>query len=54
MENNTFKGTLFGGFNREDVISYITKTSAQANERIAALEADIDKLPSGAGNAHAA
>lgn len=44
MENNTFKGTLFGGFNREDVISYITKTSAQANERIAALETDIDKF----------
>lgn len=44
MENNTFKGTLFGGFNREDVIAYITKTSAQANERIMALEADIDKF----------
>ncbi len=44
MENNTFKGTLFGGFNREDVIAYITKTSAQANERIAALETDIDKF----------
>ncbi|MBR7146491.1 MAG: hypothetical protein IKD11_02080 [Oscillospiraceae bacterium] len=44
MENNTFKGTLFGGFNREDVISYITKTSAASNERIAALEADIDKF----------
>lgn len=44
MENSSFKGTLFGGFNREDVISYITKTSAASNERIAALEADIDKF----------
>ncbi len=44
MENSTFKGTLFGGFNREDVISYITKTSAASNERIAALETDIDKF----------
>ncbi len=44
MESNTFKGTLFGGFNREDVISYITKTSAASNERITALEADIDKF----------
>lgn len=44
MENNTFKGTLFGGFKREDVIDYIAKTSAASGERIAALEADVDKL----------
>lgn len=44
MENNTFKGTLFGGFNREDVIDYITKTSADSTARIEALEADIDRL----------
>ena len=44
MENNTFKSSLFGGFNREDVIDYITKTSAESTSRIAALEADIDKL----------
>lgn len=44
MENNTFKGTLFGGFDRDDVISYITKTSAESTARIDALSADIDKL----------
>ena len=44
MESNTFKGSLFGGFNREDVIDYITKTSAESTARIEALEADVDKL----------
>ena len=34
MENNTFKGSLFGGFNREDVIDYIKKTSAESTARI--------------------
>ena len=44
MENNTFKGSLFGGFNREDVIDYIKKTSAESTARIESLEGDIDKL----------
>lgn len=44
MENNAFKGSLFGGFNRTDVIDYITKSSAESSARIAALEADVDKL----------
>ena len=44
MENNTFKGTLFGGFKREDVIDYITKASAESNARISALEADVNNL----------
>ena len=44
MENNTFKGSLFGGFNREDVIDYIKKTSAESAARIESLEGDIDKL----------
>ena len=44
MENNTFKGSLFGGFNREDVIDYIKKTSAESTARIESLESDIDKL----------
>ena len=44
MENNTFKGSLFGGFNREDVIDYIKKTSAESTARIESLEDDIDKL----------
>ena len=44
MENNTFKGSLFGGFNREDVIDYITKASAESTARIESLEGDVDKL----------
>ena len=44
MENNTFKGSLFGGFNREDVIDYIKKTSSESTARIESLESDIDKL----------
>lgn len=44
MENNTFKGSLFGGFNREDVIDYIKKTSAESTARIESLEGDIGKL----------
>ena len=44
MENNTFKGSLFGGFNREDVSDYINKTSAESTARIESLEGDIDKL----------
>ena len=46
MEGNTFKSSVFGGFNREDVIHYIEKSSAEANERIAALEAERDELRS--------
>lgn len=40
MENNTFKGSLFGGFNREDVIDYIKKTSAESTARIESLEGE--------------
>ena len=43
MENNTFKGSLFGGFKRSDVTAYIAKSSAESQERIAALEADVEK-----------
>ena len=42
MENNTFKGSLFGGFNREDVIDYIKKTSAESTARIESRAGDID------------
>lgn len=44
MENNTFKGTLFGGFDREDVIQYITKASAENTARVETLESDIARL----------
>lgn len=44
MENNAFKSSLFGGFNREDVIDYITKASSESAARIEALEEDVNKL----------
>ena len=34
----SFKTCLFGGFDREDVISFIEKSSREAKERIAGLE----------------
>ncbi len=44
MESNAFKSALFGGFDREDVIQYITRTSAESTTRIESLEADIAQL----------
>lgn len=35
--NTTFKTCLFGGFDREDVISYIEKTAKESRERIQEL-----------------
>ena len=31
---NTFKGSVFGGFNRDDVIRYIEKTSLETKQQI--------------------
>ena len=44
MENTTFKNSLFGGFNRQDVIDYIESASRKSSESIAALEADCSSL----------
>lgn len=44
MENNFFKGALFGGFRREDVIAYIEKTATENRELIAGLEQRNGKL----------
>ena len=41
---NTFKSSLFGGFNRDDVIRYIEKTALESNQRIDALEKENDGL----------
>ena len=30
---NTFKSSVFGGFNRDDVIRYIEKTSLESKQR---------------------
>ena len=44
MSTVTFKTSLFGGFNRKDVVRYIEKTAAESRQQIAALESDTDKL----------
>lgn len=51
MENNAFKGSLFGGFNRQDVMNYIEKSARESaeliqqdQERIAALEQEAAEL----------
>ena len=36
--NTNFKTALFGGFDREDVISYIQQTSRENQQRVSALE----------------
>ena len=39
-----FKTCMFGGFDREDVIAYIEKTSKESRERIDALEAENESF----------
>ena len=34
---NTFKSSVFGGFNRDDVIRYIEKTSLESKQQIDCL-----------------
>ena len=41
---NTFKSSVFGGFNRNDVIRYIEKTSLESKQQIEALEQESDGL----------
>ena len=39
-----FKTCLFGGFDREDVVAFIEKTSRESNERIEALVKENEEL----------
>lgn len=41
---NTFKSSVFGGFNRDDVIRYIEKTSLETKQQIEQLEQESDGL----------
>ena len=41
---HTFKRSLFGGFNRDDVIRYIEKAALESKERIEALAKENDGL----------
>lgn len=42
--NTNFKTALFGGFDREDVVSYIQQISRESQQRISALEAENQDL----------
>ena len=44
MDNSTFKSSVFGGFDRSDVISYIERTAQENAKRIKELEDEADKL----------
>lgn len=41
---NTFKSSVFGGFNRDDVIRYIEKTALESKQQIDSLEQESDGL----------
>lgn len=42
--NTNFKTALFGGFDREDVVSYIEKTAKETQEKLDALESENTRL----------
>jgi len=42
--NNSFRTAVFGGFNRQDVLNYIERSSRAAAEKTEALEKEIDQL----------
>ena len=41
---NTFKSSVFGGFNRDDVIRYLEKTALESKQQIESLEQESDGL----------
>ena len=52
--NANFKTRVFGGFDREDVISFIEKTSLEHQKRVSALEEENKRLSDRCGAAEAA
>ena len=51
--NANFKTRVFGGFDREDVISFIEKTSLEHQKRVSALEEENKHLSDRCGAAEA-
>ena len=49
--NANFKTRVFGGFDREDVISFIEKTSLEHQKRVSALEEENKRLSDRCGAA---
>ena len=41
--STSFKTSMFGGFDRSDVIAYIERTGREHEERVAALEEDLKR-----------
>lgn len=39
--DNRFRGSAFGGFNRKDVINYITNAAAEQNEKVERLNSQL-------------
>ena len=44
MENNAFKSSIFGGFNRQDVMNYIEKASRESTELLEENKTRIESL----------
>lgn len=44
MESNVFKSVMFGGFDRQDVINYIEKTSQESAAAMQALQQETESL----------
>ena len=44
MENNIFKSVAFGGFDKQDVVSYIEKSAREAAEAQEKLQQENDGL----------
>lgn len=39
---NQFRGSTFGGFNRQDVLSYLTTTESEHEEKLSQLRSELD------------
>ena len=50
----TFRNATFGGFNRQDVMDYIAATARETEEKISALESELDALRAAAAERDAA
>ena len=44
MDTSSIRKSVFGGFNREDVVEYITSASANSKEQLAELREENEKL----------
>lgn len=45
--NNPFRGTTFGGFNRQDVLNYLSTAETEHDKVVAALRIELDECQKG-------